>query len=106
MTADNFTLVQYELFIILKMVGLHSNYIPIYFLIMSHTHDVINLNGNKGVQKPFAECHFAMTQKICISIIILGFSSIDVDVLRIGFHRTLSEGQEIDRKSKFFADCH
>ena len=88
------------------MVGLHSNYIPIYFLIMSHTHDVINLNGNKGVQKPFAECHFAMIQKNFILIIILVSSPIDVDVLSIDFHRTLSEGQEIDRRSKFFADCH
>ena len=97
MTVDNLTLVKCGPLIFSPMVGLHSNYIYLYFLNINHTRDVINLKVNKGVQKPFADYHFAMKHKICIFIVILSFSPSVAGGLCIRFHRTLSEGQEIDR---------
>ena len=88
------------------MVGLHPNYIDLYFLNINHTRDVINLMMNKGVQKPIADYHFARTQKIWIFIVILSFAPVNADGLCIDFYKTLSEGQEIDRRSKIFAEDH
>ena len=74
---------------------------------MSHaTCDVINLNINERVKKTFAPCHFELVQKVSILIIILTSICQYAKVICIHFHRTLCEGQEIDRRSKIFAPYH
>ena len=70
---------------------------------MIHVRDVINFNINESVQKPFAYDHFKLVQKASILIVVLGSICQITKVLDIRFHRTLSEGQEIDRRSKMSA---
>ena len=70
---------------------------------MIHVRDVINFNINESVQKPFAYDHFKLVQKATILIVVLGSICQVTKVLGIRFHRTLSEGQEIDRRSKMSA---
>ena len=72
----------------------------------NHACDVINLNINERVQKTFAPHHFELVQKTSILIISLTSICQYAKVICIRFHRTLCEGQEIDRRSKIFAPYH
>ena len=72
----------------------------------NHACDVINLNINERVQKTFAPHHFELVQKTSILIIIVTSICQYAKVICIHFHRTLCEGQEIDRRSKIFAPYH
>ena len=74
-------------------------------LSMNHACD-INLSINESVQKTFARRHFELIQKSSILLIFLTSIWLNANVICIRFHRTLWEGQEIDRRSKFFASCH
>ena len=69
---------------------------------MIHARDVINLDIFEGVQKTFARSHHLPVPKMFISTSILAFQHLEADAQCIDFYRTLSEGQEIDIKSKFF----
>ena len=73
---------------------------------MIHIRDVINSSINESVQKTFAGDHFEMVHKTWILIVFLGSLHLRAEVQRMSFHRTLSEGQEIARRSKFFARDH
>ena len=73
---------------------------------MIHVRDVINSSINESVQKTFAGDHFEMVHKTWILIVFLGSLHLRAEVQRMSFHRTLSEGQEIARRSKFFARDH
>ena len=75
-------------------------------LSMNHACDVINLSINESVQKTFARRHFELIRKSSILLIFLTSIWLNANVICIRFHRTLWEGQEIDRRSKFFASCH
>ena len=68
--------------------------------------DVINFEIIEGVQKTFAGDHFEPDQKRFIPIIFLASLAQKADVQCISFHRSLSEGQEIDIRSKIFAGDH
>ena len=73
---------------------------------VSHTHDVIDMYINIGVQKTFARPHFKLVHGISILIkklVPLGQNS---EFQCIHIHRSLKEGQEIDIRSKFFASRH
>ena len=73
---------------------------------MIHARDVIDFDIIEGVQKTFAGDHFELDQKMFILMVFLASLPRNAKVQCIGFHRTLSEGQEIDIGSKFFAGDH
>ena len=73
---------------------------------MIHARDVINFEIIEGVQKTFAGDHFEPDQKRFIPIIFLASLGQKAGVQCISFHRSLSEGQEIDIGSKIFAGDH
>ena len=70
---------------------------------MIHNCDVINLYITKSIQKTFARPNSQVTQEKFISVVILASVCQTTDVQCIHFYRNLSEGQEIDRRSNFFA---
>ena len=65
-----------------------------------HARDVINFQIIEGVQKTFAGDHFELDKNKTILIIFLASLDQNTDVQSIDFQRTLSEGQEIDIRSK------
>ena len=67
---------------------------------MNHARDVINGFIIESVQKTFARDHFELVQKIFISIIFMGSLGLNTDVCCIDSQKILSEGQEIDIRSK------
>ena len=67
---------------------------------MIHVRDVINTPFNEGNQKTFSESHSQPLRKKFVLISILAFRCKKAWITCIGFHRTLSEGQEIDIRSK------
>ena len=69
---------------------------------MIHARDVINFDIIEGVQKFFAGDHFELDKNEIISMVFLASLGQNTDVQCIDYHRTLSEGQEIDIKSIFF----
>ncbi len=69
---------------------------------MIHAHDVINFEIIEGVQKIFARDHFELDQNKIISIIFLASLDQNTDVQCVDSQKSLSEGQEIDIRSKFF----
>ena len=69
---------------------------------MIHAHDVINFEIIEVVQKIFAGDHFELEQNKIILVIFLASLDQNTDVQCVDFQRTLSEGQEIDIRSKFF----
>ena len=70
---------------------------------MIHYYDVIKKHVNEDIQKAFARSHCQTVRKMFIPIIILASGSTKAEFICIYFHRTLSEGQEIDIRSIFFA---
>ena len=88
------------------MLGLHLNYEFSNSLGMNHARDVINGFIIESVQKTFARDHFELVQKIFISIIFLGSLGLNTEVFCMDFRKTLSEGQQIDRRSKISAQDH
>ena len=73
---------------------------------MIHARDVINFQIIEGVQKTFAGDHSELDKNKTILIIFLASLDQNTDVQCVDFQRTLSEGQEIDMRSKFFAGDH
>ena len=71
---------------------------------MIHVRDVINTPINEGNQKPLANSHCKSVRKMFILIIIPAFLCKNAVVTCIHSHRTLSEGQEIDRRSKLLRE--
>ena len=92
------------------MLGLHdgpaSDVRVFKSLSMIHARDVINFQIIEGVQKFFAGDHFELDKNKIILIIFLASLDQNTDVQCVDFQRTLSEGQEIDIRSKFFAGDH
>ena len=70
---------------------------------MIHYYDVIKKHVNEDIQKAFARPHSQTVQKMFIPFIILTSWWTKAEFICIRFHRTLSEGQEIDIRSIFFA---
>ena len=95
--GNTFILVQCGSFIFFPVLDLHLKSDLNQGLSMIHACDVINFNINESDQKPFAYDHFQLVQKASILIVVLGSICQIIKVLDIRFHRTLSEGQEIDR---------
>ena len=85
------------------MVDLHPNLVFQSSLSMIHARDVINFQIIEGVQKIFAGDHFELDKNKIILIIFLASLDQNTDVQCVDFQRTLSEGQEIDIRSIFFA---
>ena len=73
---------------------------------INHCYDVIKRHVNEDIQKTFARSHCQTVQKMVISIIFLTSPWTNAEFICIHFHRTLSEGQEIDIRSFFFARSH
>ena len=72
---------------------------------MIHARDVINFDIIEGVQKNAGD-HFELDKNEIISIVFQASLGQNTDVQCIDYHRTLSEGQEIDIRSIFFAGDH
>ena len=85
------------------MVDLHQKFEFLSSLSMIHARDVINFQIIEGVQKNFAGDHFELDKNKIILIIFLASLDQNTDVQCVDFQRTLSEGQEIDIRSFFFA---
>ena len=68
---------------------------------MSYTYDVINLNFNGGIQKSFMQLFLDLNDSISIFEQYPALLHENGCGPFNGIHRTLSEGQEIARKSKF-----
>ena len=100
------TLVSSGSAIFFQVVDMHLKSNFLLTLSINHACDVINLNINERVQKTFAPHHFELVQKASILIISLTSLCQYAKVICIHFHRTLCEGQEIDRRSKIFAPYH
>ena len=73
---------------------------------INHNYDVINFYFNEGTQKTFARDHSKLVNKIAFFWIIYAFLCEDAGHLCMNVYRTLWEGQEISRKSNFFARDH
>ena len=81
--------VQFGSFIFFPVLDLHLKSNLNQGLSMIHACDVINLNINESIQKPFAYDHFKLVQKASILIVVLGSLCQTTKVLEIRFHRTL-----------------
>ena len=73
---------------------------------MVSNYDVINKRLTKGDQKRFSGSHSKPVFKIPILMNFLEFWCNKAVDLCIDFHRTLSEGQENDRRLKTFSGSH
>ena len=69
-------------------------------------YDVIKKHINEDIQKTLARSHCQTVEKMFISIIIPTSLWTKTEFICIQFHRTLSEGQEIDIRSIIFTRCH
>ena len=73
---------------------------------MSHNSDVIKIHANEGTQKTLSGNHFGLALKIADFFVFSVSNCSNTHAILIDFHRTLSEGQEIDIRSKFSAGDH
>ena len=69
---------------------------------MSHNYDVIKIHANEGTPKTFSGTHFELALKIADFFVFSVIKCSNTHAISILFHRTLSEGQEIDSGSKNF----
>ena len=73
---------------------------------MSHNSDVIKIHANEGTQKTLSGNHFGLALKIADFFVFSVSNCSNTHAISIDFHRTLSEGQEIDSGSKTLSGDH
>ena len=73
---------------------------------MNHNYDVINLCFDETRQKVFAQHHSELGEKNMVLSKYSVYFDKSPKFFYFGCHRTLSEGQENDRRSKTFSGSH